>query len=625
VTVLEPFQGVVHWAAMTTIPMPDPHAIAVMLLTLGALYLFSRDSLPIETSSLLVVAVLAIGFSLFPYRGPDGELDPIRFFAGFGNEALIAICALVMASQGLVSTGALAPIGRIVHRVWQISPIMAMGVVILVTAIISAFMNNTPQVVLMIPILTAVAMRSNMSPSKLLMPMTFASQIGGMGTPIGTSLNLLVIGSAASLGVERFHMFDFIAPASLAAIPGLLFLWLVAPRLLPDKQPSLVNTSPRIFDAQLHIADTSPVVGKTLADAKKLTQGEMSVGSVRRSTDLVISPLPDVILRAGDQLVVRDTSEQLMEYSRVLGATLFSGAVRVDAEHPLTAPDQQTAELVLTPASPLRDRTLAQANFDWHYQLIPLAVHRPGEEALSQTTSLRDLRLGVGDVLLVQGPAEQIEALKRRSEMLVLDATSNVPLTAKAPLALGIMAGIVLIASLRIAPVAIAAICGVLVMVTTGCLKWRHATRSLDSSMILLTVASLALSLALVTTGGAEFIAQIAAAVAKSLPPVAVLSATMLFMAIMSSVISNSAAAVIGTPIAIELARQLGLAPEPFVLAVMFGVNMGFATPMADNCNLLVYSAGGYSFGDFLRVGLPLTLIMWLALTWVLPHFYPLG
>ncbi len=158
-------------------------------------------------------------------------------------------------------------------------------------------MNNTPQVVLMIPILTAVAMRSSMSPSKLLMLMTFASQIGGMGTPIGTSPNLLVIGSAASLGVERFHMFDFIAPATLAAIPGLLFLWLVAPRLLPNKQPSFVNTSPRIFDAQLHLTDRSPVAGKTLADAKKLTQGEMSVVSVRRSTDLVISPLPDVILR----------------------------------------------------------------------------------------------------------------------------------------------------------------------------------------------------------------------------------------------------------------------------------------------------------------------------------------
>lgn len=613
---------------MTPIPSPDPHAIAVMLLTLVALYLFSRDSIPIETSSLLVVAVLAIGFSVFPYPAAAGDeaFDPIRFFSGFGNEALIAICALVMASQGLVSTGALTPLGRVVSRVWQISPLLAMGVVLILTAIISAFMNNTPQVVLMIPILTAVAVRSGMSPSKLLMPMTFASQIGGMGTPIGTSLNLLVIGSAATLGVERFHMFDFIMPAALAAIPGLLFLWLVAPRLLPDKQLPFVNATPRIFDAQLHLTETSPVVGKSLADAKKLTQGEMSVVSVRRTPELSITPLPDMTLRVGDQLVVRDTSEQLMDYARLLGATLFSGETRVDAEHPLTAPDQQTAELVLTPSSPLRDRTLAQANFDWHYQLIPLAVHRPGEtDKPSHATPLRDVRLGVGDVLLVQGPAEQIEALKNRSELLVLDATTNVPLTAKAPLALAIMAGIVIVASLRIAPVAIAAICGVLLMVATGCLKWRNATRSLDSSMILLTVASLALSLALVTTGGAAFIAQLAASVAKSLPPLVVLSATILFMAIMSSIISNSAAAVIGTPIAIELARQLGLQPEPFVLAVLFGVNMGYATPMADNCNLLVYSAGGYSFKDFLRVGVPLTVIMWLALTWALPKFYPLS
>jgi di/tricarboxylate transporter len=420
------------------------------------------------------------------------------------------------------------------------------------------------------------------------------------------------------------HMFDFIAPAALAAIPGLLFLWLIAPRLLPQKQPSFIS-SPRIFDAQLHLTETSPVVGKTLADAKKLTQGEMHVLSIRRSPELVITPLPDVVLRDGDQLVVRDTSERLMEHSRVLGAKLFSGDIPVDAEHPLTAPDQQTAELVLTPASPLLDRTLAQANFDWHYQLIPLAVHRPGKAgALSADTPLRDVRLGVGDVLLVQGPEEQIEALKRRNELLVLDATSNVPLTSKAPLALAIMGGVIAIASLRIAPVAIAAICGVLIMVATGCLKWRQATRALDSSMILLTVASLALSLALVTTGGAAYVAQLGAMVAKSFPPLVVFSATMLFMAVMSNVISNSAAAVIGTPIAIELARQLGLPVEPFVLAVLFGVNMGYATPMADNCNLLVYSAGGYSFGDFLRVGVPLTLIMWLALIWAVPQFYPL-
>lgn len=604
--------------------MPDPHAIAVMVLTGVGLYLFSRESIPIESSSLLIVALLAIGFSVFPYKVDGKEFDSIRFFAGFGNEALVAICALMVASQGLVATGALAPIGRIVSRSWQISPLLAMGVVLIVTAIVSAFMNNTPQVVLMIPILTAVALRSGTSPSKLLMPMTFASQIGGMATPIGTSLNLLVIGSAASLGVPRFDMFDFFVPAMLAAIPGVLYLWLVAPRLLPNAQPNFVSTSPRVFEGRLRLTEESPTVGKTIAEAKKATDGELTIHALLRPPGLSITPLPDVALRSGDQLVVRDTSERLMEYSRALGATLFSGETRVDADHPLTAEDQQTAELVLTPTSSLRDRTLAQANFDWHYQLIPLAIHRPGQAALGQSGALRDVRLGVGDVLLVQGPAEQIEALKRRNELLVLDATSNVPLTAKAPLALGIMAAIVLIASLRIAPVAIAAVCGVILMTLTGCLKWRDGVRALDSSMILLTVASLALSLALVTTGGAAFIARLLVAASGSLPPVAMLSATILLMAALSNVISNSAAAVIGTPIAVEIARQLGLAPEPFVLAVLFGVNMGFATPMADNCNLLVYSAGGYAFRDFMRAGIPLTIIMWLAFSWILPQFYPL-
>ena len=607
-------------------PTPDPHAIAVMALTVVALYLFSRESLPVETSSLLVVAVLAIGFSLFPYEVEDEPFDSIRFFGGFSNEALVAICALMMASQGLVATGALTPIGRMVSRVWSVSPLLAMGVVLFVTALASAFMNNTPQVVLMIPILTSVALRSGTSPSKLLMPMTFSAQIGGAATPIGTSLNLLVIGSAATLGVERFHMFDFFAPAALAGVIGLAYLWLVAPRLLPDRPAPFTDASPRVFEAQLHLTEESDAAGLTLAEAKKLTDGEMNALALRRPPDLSITPLPDVTLRPGDQLIARDTSERLMEFARVLGAKLYSGDVPVDAAHPLTSRDQQTAEIVLTPASPLRGRTLAHANFDWHYQLIPLAIHRPGEATpLARGTGLRDVTLGVGDVLLVQGPAEQITALKQRAELLVLDATVNVPLTSKAPLALAIMAGVVLVASLRIAPIAIAAICGVLLMVMTGCLKWRDATRALDSSMVLLTVASLALSLAMVTTGGAAFIAGALVAASGSLTPVAMLSATILLMAVLSNIISNSAAAVIGTPIAIELARQLGLAPEPFVLAVLFGVNMGYATPLADNCNLLVYSAGGYTFRDFVRAGVPLTIIMWLALSWILPQFYPLN
>jgi di/tricarboxylate transporter len=255
--------------------MPDPHAIAVMLLTGVALYLFSRDNLPIETSSLLVIAILAIGFTVFPWHG--GELDPLRFFAGFGNEALVAISALMMASQGLIATGALAPMGRIVSRVWQLSPLLAMGIVLLLTAVTSAFMNNTPQVVLMIPLLTTVALRSKSSPSKLLMPMTFASQIGGMATPIGTSLNLLVIGAAVSQGVPRFHMFDFFVPAAIAGAFGLTYLWLIAPRLLPDLRPAFPDTKPRVFEAQLHIDEQSAVAGKTLAQARAMLDGELNV------------------------------------------------------------------------------------------------------------------------------------------------------------------------------------------------------------------------------------------------------------------------------------------------------------------------------------------------------------
>lgn len=607
----------------------EPHAIGVLALTAFAFFLFARDHLPVETSGLLIVTLLATLFILFPYQTDEGTLDPAAFFLGFGNEALVAICALVMASQGLVRTGALAPLGRVLARLWGASPLIAFGVMLLVTAVLSAFTNNTPQVALMIPILTSVALKAGTSPSSTLMPMTFASQIGGMATPIGTSLNLLVIGTAASFGVERFHMFDFIEPAAIAGGAGLLYLWLVAPRLLPSRETVFSDTSPRVFTAEMRIRRDGASDGATLADVLRRTGGDMQVRSIARGAQggVAIVPLPDILLEADDRLIVRDTPERLIEFARVIGGDLYSQDVAVDAEHPLTAADQQTAELVVTPGSVLDGRSLDEVDFDERYQLVPLALHRPRDEETPapRSVAIGQQQLGVGDVLLVQGPPEQIAAVKRSGELLVLDTTSDLPKTRKAPIALAIMAGIILVASLRIAPVAIAALVGVLAMVFTGCLKWRDATRALDSGMIMLTVAAIALSYALVHTGGAAFLAKLAVSATTSLPPAAILSATILFMAVLANFVSNSAAAVIGTPIAIELARQLGLAPEPFVLAVLFGVNMGYATPLADNCNLLVYRAGGYRFKDFVRVGVPLMLVMWAATSWVLPRYFPLS
>jgi di/tricarboxylate transporter len=606
-------------------PVPGPHAIATLLLTALALFLFSRDRIPVETSSLFVLVALALGFSLFPYETPRGELDPLHFFHGFSNEALIAICALIVASQGLVRTGALAPLGRLVARLWNISPLLAFAAVLVSTTLVSAFMNNTPQVVLMIPILTSVALRAGTSPSKTLLPMTYASQLGGMGTPIGTSLNLLVIGTAATLGVPRFDMFDFIQPAMIGAAVGLVFLCFLAPRLLPARQPALEDASPRVFTAQISIPPDSPLAGEKLSDVIGKAGGEMTVRRILRKGALALAPLPDTVIAPNDQLVVRDTPERLMEYATALDARLYSGEEAVDEQHPLKAPDQQIAEIVVTQESPLNGRTLDQVDYDERYHFLPIAIHRPGQPIEAERRAqLRTERLRTGDVLLVQAPAEQVAELKRTGSLLVLDATADVLHTSRAPVALAIMAGIVLAATLRIAPIAIAALVGVMLMVVTGCLRWRDASRSLDSGMILLTVAALALSFGLVQTGGAAFLAKLLVQAGSTLPPVAVLSGLMLLMAMLSNIVSNTSAAVIGTPIAVEIARQLGLAPEPFVLAVLFGVNMGFATPMADNCNLIVYGAGGYTFRDFLRVGIPLTLVVWITLSLVLPRFFPL-
>jgi di/tricarboxylate transporter len=611
---------------MEALGAPNAHAVAVMALTVLAFFLFSRESVSIESSSVLVLTLLTLGFVLFPFETKQGRIEPDVFFLGFGNESLVAICALMMASEGLVKTGALTPIGRSAARVWQSSPSAAMLGILVVTTVVSAFMNNTPQVVVMIPILISVALRSGTSPSRLLMPMTFSAQIGGVLTPIGTGLNLLVIGSAAGLGVHRFGMFDFIAPGAIVAAVGVLYLWLVAPRLLPDRETHLSDTSPRVFNAVLHVCDESKANGKSVAEVMELTAGKMSIDRIRRGENLTLAKLPVSVLRAGDRIHVSDHPENLKEFEEVLGVALYDGKGEspVTEEHPLKADEQQLAEIVVTEGSPLARRTLAQAGFEYRYELVPLALHRRGREGVSGK-ELRDEALHVGDVLLVQGAAPEIARVKEGGELLVLDATTDLPHTAKAPIAIAIMALVVALAALRVLPISVSALSGVVLMAVTGCLKWRDATRALDAGMIFLTVASLALSTALVQTGGAQFLAQAFVAGSYHLAPVWVLSGVVLVMALFANVISNTAAAVIGTPVAVSVARLLGAPPEPFVLAVLFGANMGYATPMADNCNLLVFSAGGYHFRDFIKVGLPLALLLWATVSLVLPRFYPLG
>jgi di/tricarboxylate transporter len=612
---------------ITTLPpLPDAHALAVLLLVLLALFLFTRESIAIETSSLFILAMLSIGFTVFPYVNSQGQhLEALQFFSGFGHEALVAVCALMIAGNGLVRTGALVPLGRILARLWLVSPALSMLLTLLVGAFLSAFVNNVPIVVLLLPILISVSLRTGEPASGMLMPMGFATLVGGMSTSIGTSTNLLVVSVAADMGLRRLQMFDFFVPAAIVAAIAIVYLWLIAPRLLPARKAILSDTSPRIFTAQLVILEDGFAVGKTLTELIEKSSGLLEVSRIMRGTGTYVVPLPDAQIQAGDRLMVNDTPDNLKELESALDAMLYVGDTPVDEEHPLSGEGQQIAEIVVMQGSPLLGMTLRQLNFYDRYQLMVLAIHREGNSVETLREKIAQARLRIGDVLLVQGDQDTIGEIKRAGELLVLDATADLPYTDKAVTALLIMAAIILVSAFGGVPIAISAVGGVLLMLVTRCLTWRHASMALSTQVILIVAASLAMGAALLKTGGAEYLAQVFVALTAGASPAVIVSGLMLLMAIMTNIVSNNAAAVIGTPIAISIAQQLQVDPEPFVIAVLFGANMSYATPMAYKTNLLVMHAGGYKFTDFVRVGVPLTIIVWVSLSLLLPVMYSLS
>ncbi|MBT8064538.1 MAG: SLC13 family permease [Gammaproteobacteria bacterium] len=609
---------------MLELALPNMHALGVMALIIFALILFTRESIPLQTTSLLVLVLLTVGFTLFPYETESGVLQPSEFFLGFGHKALVAVCGLMIVGQGLIRTGALEPVGRMMAKLWRKGPMISLLVTILITAVLSAFINNTPIVVLMLPILIGVAVRTGVSPSGTLIPMGFASILGGMATTIGTSTNLLVVNVAADMGMTQFSMFDFLGPAAIAGVFATLYLWLIAPRLIPERQPPMSATVSRLYTAQIRLDKGSTVVGRTLAEALLRVGEGLRVETVQRGQGVFINPLPDVVLKAGDRLTTSDTQTNLREFSRLLGGTLFSGDQAVDAEHPLSAEGQQIAEVVITPASRLNGVRIGNARLRSRHGLRLLAFNRFEGSQERKSPGLDEVQLRSGDVLLVQSTPENLRELKETADFLVLDGSIQLPSTSKAPLAMAIMLGVVVLAAFDIMPIEISAVLGFCFLILTRCLNWKDAMNALSTQVILIIVSSLAMGAALMKTGGADYLAKLFVYITFGAPPSVVLGGLMLMMGILTNIVSNNAAAVIGTPIAIGIAQRLGLPLEPFVLAVLFGANLSFATPMAYQTNILLMNAGGYKFGDFVRIGVPLSIGLWLILTVVLVWAYGL-
>lgn len=608
--------------------LPDFHALFLLAITPVVFFLFTRDRIPLAVTAFGLLVALVLTFSLFPYSSPRGSFGPQDVFATFGNEALVAICALMILGQGLMLTGALEPVARFVSYLWGKSSYLAMLFVLLLCASVSGLLNDTPIVVLMIPILLSVAQRTGAAATRMLLPMNYAVLLGGMGTTIGTSTNIMVVSIAAGLGMTPLGIFDFIHVTALVAIPALLYLWLVAPLLLRGVPVETQTEALRLFDAWLTVPDDSPFVGQTLKQLFERGVSRLSLLEVKRGNNAFLARSPMLEIQAGDRFLVRETRDNLTRISKELKLPLHDLDKDDLADHDQVGPaaaDLQLAELVVSKDSPLVGSTIGTERLAEETGLIVLGLRPFQSQGATKTGDIGKVVIHGGDVLLVQGSAEALKVARNTGSFLVLDGALTLPRSNKAPIALFIMLAVVAVAATKILPISTTAFVGALLMLATSCIKWNDLGDSLSANVILIVAASLALGGALTVTGGTEFLATVYLVAVEGFGPEIVLSSLMLLIALLTNFVSNNAAAAIGTPVAFSIATQLGVAPEPFVLAVLFGANFSYITPMAYQTNLMVMGAAGYRFKDFIIVGTPLFLIVWGMYSWLLPIYFPLA
>lgn len=603
--------------------LPTPHAAAALALTIVTIALFASARMRVELICLLVIAVLALGFYIFPLE-TEGRFNGMEVaFGGFSHEALVAICCLMILSRGLVVTGALEPVAHTVTRIWRFNRALGLLCSLLICGGLSLFINDTPVMVFTLPILLALAERSGIPAAQTLMPVNCAILIGGMATTIGTSTNLLIIAIAADLGMRPPGVFEFTPIALTAALVALPYLWLIMPRLLPSHH-SVEPETPRKYDGQLHFTTSSVGVGQSLQNMRARL-GSVEVLGIARHGQHLLDTNPTAEIQAGDRLHVRGSAAQLREASALLKAPLADPSAQeaILAVATQTREQQRIAEIVVGSDSTLVAHTVEEARLVERYSVAVLGRSRSDTGLVSGRTPTSE-ELAVGDVLLVHGTPGKLKELEIGEGVHLLDGAQELPHTSKAVWAVAIVIGVVAIAALKILPVAIAALAGVIAMLATQCIRFENIGRALSLEVIVLVAASIALGRALVETGAADWMGQIFASSLGSFPPAAVLAALMVFVTILTNFVSNAAAAGVATPIAFSIAQQLSIPAEPLVLGVLFGANLSYVTPMAYQTNLLIMGAARYRFSDFVRAGLPLAILMIVVLSVLLVRYYNL-
>ncbi|MGE0847329.1 MAG: SLC13 family permease [Flavobacteriaceae bacterium] len=600
------------------------HAIITILIVVAAIAAYAmEDRIPLEVTAIGTVAVLLLLFELIPLTDAAGRrmVTPESLLAGFANPALVTVMALLVIGQGLVRTGALDGIADIASTA-KAGEKVTIAVLLAATAVVSAFLNNTPVVVLMLPVLGAIAAKARISPSKVMMPLSFITILGGMTTLVGSSTNLIVAGAAASLGGISMSFFEVTPLALILAAAGAVYVILIVPRLLPDRATlaqAVRGASPtRQFIAEIPVGPGHPLEGATSVAGMFPALKDMAVLMVQRGEHPILPPFDDLTVRAGDLVIVAATRAVLTDAMKG-SAGIISASVDGNGGGENTF---VLAEAMVAPGSRIIGHSIEHSGLYTRTGCVVLGIQRQSRMIRAR---INNIRMEAGDVLLIGGSNSQVGALRADRDLVLMEwSRTEIPATSRSQQALAVFLFVVITAASGLLPIVVSSVAGALAMILTGALNIRQASRAFDRRLYLLVGSSLAMAAPMEATGAAALIAREIVAGLDGASPMLVLSAVFLLIATMTNILSNNASAALFTPIALQLSAQTGIAAQVWLVTVILATNCSFATPIGYQTNLLVMAPGHYTFTDFLRAGAPLTLLLWLVFTFAAPWYYGL-
>ncbi|MFZ0545145.1 MAG: SLC13 family permease [Candidatus Promineifilaceae bacterium] len=592
--------------------------IALVLGILGAaIILFASEKIRVDVVSMLVLLTLLL----------TGLLKPDEAFSGFSNPAVITVWAIYIVSASLTFTGIADFIGRYLGRLAGEEEWRLILVIMVTVGVMSAFMNNIGATAVLLPVVISLGRRTNIPASKLLIPLAFGSLLGGVTTLIGTPPNLLASTALENAGLEPFSLFDYTPMGLIIMITSIAYMVIIGRHLLPSRGSIHIAADDltteyelRDYMAELHVQSTSPLVGKTIVETRLGELHDMTVMGVIRDGRVRLGILPNAHVRPGDRLLIKGRQEEILRIGEHIGAHLVPEHILGDED--IKSSEVTIAEVVVSQLANFMGKSLKEIDFRNRYGLTVLAIWR---RETGIETGLADVPLRLGDTLLVQGRRERIERLHSNNAFLVLRSpeTLNHRLS-KAPINLVIFVTMITLVSLGILHISVAAVLGAILSVLTGCLSMDEAYNSIEWKSVFLIAGMLPMGIAMEKTGTAQFLSDQIINIVGSFGPAGIMVGLFILTTIITEFMSNAAAAVLVAPIAISAAVSVGADPRAFVMGIGIAASNSFLFPIGHQASVLVYGPGNYRFFDYTKVGLPLTILIWLLMLIFLPHFWPL-